>query len=133
MAATWTPLDSQSATSVQSATESAPVSANDGIDLRNVIAVTVWLDAGSGQTITSDAGQVDMYWYDNGSWGLAPVLPLQVPPHAAGQQRVSLGTFAWDNPRGKLAPILNGVTVSGSTATLDVLVSIDRSGRAKAA
>jgi hypothetical protein len=133
MGATWLPLDSISVQSVQAGTEARPTAAADGMPLAAVIAVTVWLDAGQGQTITSDAGQADWYVYDNGAWGLAALEPLAVPPHAAGERRVSLGTVPIGNQRGRLAPILNGVTLSGATATLDILVTIDRAGRAKAA
>lgn len=130
--ATWSLVDAISATSTQLGTENAPTLSSDGVPLDNILAVTVYLDAGSGQTITSDVGQADLYQFDNGAWALAPLAPLAVPPHAAGQRRVSLGTIAIENQRGRLAPILNGVLVSGANATLDILVTVDRLGRARA-
>lgn len=133
MAASWTRLDSISVTSVQAGTEAAPALADDGMPLANVMAVTVWLDAGLGQTITSDAGQADIYVFDNGGWGLAATAPMSVPPHSAGLQRVSLGTIVVENQRGRIAPILNGVTVSGASASVDVMATVDRRGVAKAA
>lgn len=133
MAATWTLLDAVSVTSTQIATESAPTLSTDGMPLNGVMALTVWLDAGAGQTITSDAGQADIYVFDNALWGLAPSIVLSVPPGSSGKRRVQLGTVSVDNQRGRVAPILNGVTVSGANATMDVLVTLDRRGIAKAA
>jgi len=133
MAATWSALNEISVTSTQSGTEGAPTDSADGIRLDGVMAITVWLDAGSGETITSEAGQADLYVYDNGAWGLAGTAPLLVPPHSAGVQRVSLGTIVIENQRGRLAAILNGVTVSGSTAQVDIMATVDRLGRARAA
>jgi len=122
MAASWT-YTGRSARSVQAATEAAPTLATDGLSLIGVRGVTVWVDAGVGQTITSDAGQIDMYVYDPASWGLAPNLVMPIPPGSTGQRRVQLGTIPVDNPRGRLAPISNGLQVSGSTVTLDILVT----------
>jgi hypothetical protein len=133
MAATWALLDSISVTSVQAATEAAPSLDTDGMPLQSVLAISVYLDAGAGQTITSDAGQADIYVFDNFLWGPAPALVLAVPPGSSGQRRVLLGTVSVDNQRGRVAPILNGVTVSGATANVDVLVTLDRRGIAKAA
>src|SRR5438128_264928 len=125
MAASWAPFDSVSVRSTQAATESAPTLDSDGLPLNGVMAITVWLDAGAGQTITSDAGQADIYVFDASLWGPAPALVLAVPPGSSGQRRVLLGTVSIDNQRGRVAPILNGVTVSGASATVDVLVTID--------
>lgn len=133
MAASWTLLDQFSVTSVQIATEAAPTLATEGLKLDGVRALTIWLDAGAGQTITSDAGQADIYVFDNLLWGVAPAIVLQVPPGSSGKRRVQLGTVGIDNQRGMLAPILNGVTVSGASAILDVLVTIDRHGISKVA
>lgn len=133
MAATWTLVDAVSVTSTQIASEAAPTLDADGMPLEGVMALTVWLDAGSGQTITSDAGQADIYIFDKSLWGLAPSIVLSVPPGSSGKRRVQLGTVAVDNQRGRVAPILNGVTVSGANATLDVLVTLDRRGVAKTA
>jgi hypothetical protein len=133
MAATWSLLDSVSVRSTQAATEAAPTLDTDGLPLNGVMAITVWLDAGAGQTISSDAGQADIYVFDPDLWGPAPALVLAVPPGSSGQRRVLLGTVSIDNQRGRVAPILNGVTVSGASATVDVLVTIDRRGIARAA
>lgn len=133
MAASWTQIDTISVRSTQAATESAPTLDADGMPLANVMAITVWLDAGAGQTITSDAGQADIYVFDVGLWGPAPTLVLAVPPGSSGQRRIPLGTVTIDNQRGRVAPILNGVTISGASATVDVLATVDRRGVAKAA
>lgn len=133
MSASWTLLDSISTRSVQIATEAAPTLDADGVTLESVMAISVYLDAGVGQTITSDAGQADIYVFDAGLWGPAPGLVLAVPPGSSGQRRVLLGTVSVDNQRGRVAPILNGVTVSGASAIVDVLVTLDRRGIARAA
>jgi hypothetical protein len=80
VAATWDKLDAVSVRSTQIATEAAPTLSDDGMPINGVRAVTFWLDAGVGQTLTSDAGQVDVYVYDADLWGVAPALVLQVPP-----------------------------------------------------
>lgn len=135
MAATWTLVNGGpfSTLSVQIGTESAPTLSTEGMNLDGVMALTVWLDAGSGQTITADVGQADIYVYDNAIWGLAPAIVLSVPPGSSGKRRIQLGTLTVDNQRGRLAPILNGVTVSGATATVEILVTLDRTGRSRAA
>lgn len=120
-------------TSVQIATEAAPTLSTEGVSIQDVIAITVWLDAGAGQTITSDAGQADIYVFDNSIWGSAPYLVLAVPPGSSGLRRVQLGTVMVDNRRGRVAPILNGVTVSGASAIVDVLVTSDRAGFSRVA
>src|SRR4051812_1920663 len=101
MAATWDKLDAVSVRSTQIATEAAPTLSDDGMPINGVRAVTFWLDAGAGQTLTSDAGQVDVYVFDADLWGVAPALVLQVPPGSSGQRRVQLGTVSIDNQRGR--------------------------------
>lgn len=134
MAASWTVLDpgTISVTSVQAPTEAAPTLASDGMSKEAVIAVTIILDAGAGQTILSDYGEILIYEYDNGQWADAPTMTVQIPPGSAGNQRVSIGTFPVENRRGRMAPICFGVEVSGASVSLDVLATIDRRGVAKA-
>lgn len=131
--AVWTLIGLRSVSSVQAGTEAAPVASTDGMLLDAVAALTVWLDAGQGQTITSDLGQADIYVYDNGAWGVAPFLVLQVPPNATGKQRVQLGTIPVENPRGRVAPLLNGVSFSGASAIVEVLASMPNPRGGKAA
>jgi hypothetical protein len=120
MAATWAPIPgcSRSVTSTQAKTEAAPTASTDGQDLTSIAALTFWLDAGEGQTITADAGQVDIYLRD-GEWGLSPGNKIQIPTGSAGQRRVQLATVLIDNPRGRLAVIANGIMASGATVTLE--------------
>jgi hypothetical protein len=104
---------------------------NEGISKESVIAVTIYLDAGPGQTFTADYGAVVFYEYDNGLWSEVPVLTMLLPPDSAGHQRISLGTIPVENRRGRMAPILFGVECSGPTVTLDIMATIDRSGLAR--
>ena len=132
MAASWTRLDSISVTSVQLPTESAPTLSSDGMPKEAVIAVTLILDAGPGQIILSEAGEIEIYEYDNGQWADAPTMRVLIPPGSAGKQRVSIGCFPVENRRGRMAPICTALEVTGATVILDVLATIDRSGVAKA-
>jgi hypothetical protein len=121
--ASWTVIASRSVRSVQAKTEDAPADARDGLNLDGVASVSFWLDAGEGETISADAGQFDVYAYDSGVWGLSPLLVLAVPPGAAGQRRVQLGTVLIDNPRGRLAPVANAIEASGATVILEALAT----------
>jgi hypothetical protein len=93
------------------------------MDLSSLAAVTFWLDAGEGETITADTGQVDIYVYDHDLWGAALLLTLAVPPGATGLRRVQLGTVPIDNQRGRIAPIANGLSASGATVIIEALVT----------
>jgi hypothetical protein len=130
VAATWTSLGVRSVRSQQAATEAGPAptdaSGGIGLSLTEVAGITFWLDAGEGQTISADVGQVDVYQHDGGLWGDAPLLVLPVPPGSATRRRVQLGTVRVENPRGRLAPIANGLSVSGSSVTIDALVTVHR-------
>jgi hypothetical protein len=134
MAAAWSPLAgaSRSVRSVQATTEAAPVSADDGLNLDVISAVTISLDAGPGETITGDVGQADVYRYDDAVaiWEIVPQLVFPVPPGASGKRRVSLGTILIDNPRGRLAVIANGMSVSGASLILDMQASKSLTGGA---
>jgi len=125
MPATWTSLGARSVRSTQAKTESAPSGATDGMSLADVYAISFWLDAGVGQTISGDVGQVDIYVLEDGGWGVAPNLVLAVPPGSSGNRRVQLGTVSIEARRGRLAPIANGVTASGATVVLDALATVD--------
>jgi hypothetical protein len=128
VAATWVRISDRSFKSVQATTESAPSGAADGLNLTNVHAITFWLEADSGQTL-SGAGDVDIYAYTSSTdWGLAPLLVFDVPATAASKRRVVLGTVAIDNPIGRLAMIANGVTVSSGGVTIYAMCSVDFQG-----
>lgn len=130
--ATWTPLDARSVRSVQSLTETppAPTDANEdiGMVLDSLGAITFWLDAGAGETITADSGQVDIYTHDAALWGYAPALTLVVPMGSSGKRRVQLGTVPILNPRGRLAFFTNGLSASNTVVAIDALAT-DRGGR----
>lgn len=120
MAATWVRVGAnRSVVSVQATTEAAPTVSTDGIALDGIGAISIWLEADPGQTL-SGTGQLDVYVYDAmvGAWALAPLIPFGVPSGAAGKQRVVLGSVVIDNPRGRIAPIANGVGVSAGGLTL---------------
>ena len=123
MAATWTLLGKRSIKSTQAATEAAPSLPAEGMDLTGVGAVTFRLEADVGQTINADVGQVDIYTYDEGGWAEAPGISIQVPAGSSGARRVTLHTAIIDNPRGRLAPIANGVSVSAGGVTIYALAT----------
>ena len=133
MAATWASIGPRSVSSIQATTEAAPSVATDGMLLEAVAAVTVWLEADAGQTISADVGQVDVYQHDIGAWGAAPALVLQVPPGSSGHRRVQLGTVRIDNPRGRLACIANGVSVSSGGVTVYIVATSPLLGGGQAA
>jgi hypothetical protein len=91
--------------------------------LAGVAGITFWLDAGEGELITGETGQIDIYIYDNDVWGVALLLTLGVPPGATGLRRVQLGTVQIDNPRGRMAPIANGISASGATIIIEALAT----------
>lgn len=132
MAATWTDLGERSVRSVQGLTETPPgptdPSAGVGMVLDSIGAITFWLDAGAGETITADSGRVDIYTHDADLWGYAPALTLFVPAGSAGQRRVQLGTIPILNPRGRVAFFTNGVVASNAVVAIDALAT-DRGGR----
>jgi hypothetical protein len=130
--ATWTPLENRSVRSIQGLTETppAPTDTNEGVGmvLDSLGAITFWLDAGDGETITADTGTVDIYTHDAGLWGYAPALTLWVPAGSSGKRRVQLGTVPVLNPRGRLAFYTNGVSASNAAVAIDALAT-DRGGR----
>jgi hypothetical protein len=132
MAATWTQLNARSVRSVQALTETPPAptdaSAGVGMVLDSLGAITFWLDAGAGETITADQGVVDIYTHDADLWGYAPALTLVVPMGSSGKRRIQLGTVPVLNPRGRLAFFANGISASNTVVAIDALAT-DRGGR----
>jgi hypothetical protein len=99
---------------------------NEGAQLEGCDAVTIWIATEPGQSFSGENGQVDIWQYDVGEWGVAPALSLLVPPGSTGKSRVQLGTMLIDNPRGRLAPICNGIQVTAGNVLVDVLFSYAR-------
>ena len=123
MAATWEAIGSRSVKSAQAATEAAPTDEADGMSLVGVAAITFRLEADEGQTIGADTGQVDVYLYDAGAWAESPAITIQVPAGSLGARRINLATVVIDNARGRLAPIANGINVTGGGVTLYALAT----------
>ena len=125
-------MGERSVRSVQALTEAPPgvldAAAGVGMVLDSIGAITFWLDAGLGETITGDTGQVDIYTHDADLWGYAPALTLFVPTGSSGKRRVQLGTIPILNPRGRVAFFTNGLSASGSLVAIDALAT-DRGGR----
>ena len=128
MAAVWTGIGERSVRGVMAATEVAPSGDADGMSLDGVAAISVWLEADLGETISADSGQVDIYVRDLNVWGIAPAVPLPIPPGSSGQRRVLLGSLTVTNPRGRLAAVCNGVVLSGGGATVELTATMVRHG-----
>lgn len=132
MAATWEEMGVRSVRSIQALTEAPPgptdASAGVGMVLDSLGAITFWLDAGAGETITGDVGSVDIYTHDADLWGYAPALTLFVPAGSSGKRRIQLGTVPILNPRGRLAFFANAISASNAVVAIDALAT-DRGGR----
>jgi hypothetical protein len=125
--ATWDLIDgcTRSVRSYQETTESPPT-VDDGVNISGCDAMTIWLMTETGETISAETGQVDIYQYDPDQWGYVPALAVAVPPGSTGRNRVQMGTFLIDNPRGRIAPLCNGISVTGGKVYLDILFSYSR-------
>lgn len=98
-------------------TRAAPTLVTEGMELRDIVAIRVAIDAGSGQTL-SGAGSLLCYLWDNDDarWKRCPDLDLSVTSSGIrdmvfGEQDVPVGS-------GRILFATSGVTVSaGTTAT----------------
>ena len=123
--ATWESVAERSVASQQAGTETPPAAdaAREGIDLTGIASITFWVDAGAGETITADTGQLDLYQHDGGLWGCVPASVQPIPPGASGNRRVQIGTVVISNPRGWLAAFANGISVSGASLSVEMRVT----------
>lgn len=112
----------RSVISTQALTESAPSAASEGLTFVDVGGWDIWVIAEAAQTL-SGAGSLTGYRYDDlaGGWGICPDLTIAIPATVAGNRRACVATnWTVANPRGNIAHIANGITVSGGT-TVQVL------------
>ncbi len=96
-------------------TRAAPTLATEGQALKDFTALTVVLEAESGQTL-SGAGSLHAYFYDIdvGAWVRMPDLDLLVT--ASGVRRVAYSAFQVIGPRNsRIMFACNAVTASGGT------------------
>jgi hypothetical protein len=126
-AATWTLTGARSAKAVcASGTCDAPTLATEGANLDAVSAVSVLVCADSGQTITGGSG-VSLYFYDAtpalwGKKGTALTVPTGSRCAFAEGDSPGLG-IPVIAPRGRLAAIPIGITVSSGGVTVFVLAT----------
>jgi len=118
--ATWNRLSGRSTYSTQTATDSAPTSSEDGLNLADLNGFALTLAADSGQTLTGVGGALQAYFYDDsvGFWARAPELDLNVQTGSVGTRACTFTGFQVSHPRGRLAHICNGISVSGGNLTV---------------
>jgi hypothetical protein len=117
--ASWTKLGIRSVKAAgMSATEAAPVDPSDGMDISGVRSFSLTLECDLGQSFSTAAGQLDVWWWDPivGAWSLVPESYKPIPPEAVGRRRFTM-VLDVINARGQLALIPNGLSLSGGTLT----------------
>lgn len=119
MAVTWTKIGERSVKATgMVTTEAAPTLATDGMDVAGMGSFSLTLECDVGQTFSSAAGQLDVYWFDPliATWSYVGNAFQQIPPEAAGKRRFTL-VLDVQNARGRIALIPNGVVVSAGGLT----------------
>jgi hypothetical protein len=119
MAASWAhPGPTEWLVTGLSATDSAPSSPDDGMDVRGLKSFALTLECDAGQSFATSAGQLDLWWFDPfvGAWSYVAETQRQIPPESVGKRRI---TFVFDvlNRRGKLAYVPNGLSLSAGGIT----------------
>ena len=117
-AATWTLTGSTSVKAVAgSGTADAPTLATQGMNLANVGGFSVVASADSGQTL-SGAGSLQAYLYDDNvaRWARCPDLDLTCG--TASVRDLAFPGFSVLSPRGRIAYVPSGVTVSSGGVTI---------------
>jgi hypothetical protein len=135
MAITWSSTGSRSAKAVcTTGTESPPADGltpaeGVGATISDAMGYHVVVEADSGQTL-SGAGALRAYVWNpfSGVWGRAPALDLATT--TASVRGLALGNLAIFAPRGRIAFVPNGVTLSSGSLTIYINVSFDKDGRA---
>jgi hypothetical protein len=119
--AVWTKLTGRSVSGVQSATDTPPVhGAGGGLNLNDVAGFSVTFECDSGQTFSAASGSFQA-WFDDpllSGVSYTPELDLVLPASAIGQRRITFAGFTVATPRGFLAHIANGITVTGGGLTV---------------
>lgn len=92
--------------------------------LQSVAGFTVTLEADSGQTL-SGAGTLAAYtWQDTiAGWARLSDVDITVPAAVAGNRRYGSVSFQVQAPRGRIAFITSGITVSGGSLTVYMIAS----------
>lgn len=119
--ATWAAIvvGKRSVISTQSTNDSAPTLSSEGMSLQSVAGFTVTLEADAGQTL-SGAGTLACYtWEDTvAGWSRLPDTDITIPASVASNRRYGKVSFQVQCPRGRVAFITSGVTVSAGNLTL---------------
>ena len=121
--ASWAPLRAdgtgRSVISVQTTSDSPPSASTDGMSLKSVAGFSVTLEADSGQTL-SGAGSLTCWTFHSAinGWARLPDADITIPAACAGNRRYGSVSFQVIAPRGQIAFIANGVTVSAGGCTL---------------
>lgn len=126
MAAVWTAISGRSTKGVMAATDTAPTGAEDGLNLSDVAGFSIHVELEAGQTITAAAGGLKAYLFDPivGFWSRTPELDVSFASSDVGERRVSRTGYTVSSPRGRLAHIASGMTVSGGGVTVYYSCSI---------
>lgn len=124
--ATWASLTGigRSVKSVQTTSDSAPSAGTDGMSLQSVAGFKVTLEADSGQTL-SGAGTLTCFTWDDliAGWARYSDGDITVPAAVASNRRYGAVPFQVLAPRGRIAFITSGITVSGGSLTIYMIAS----------
>lgn len=123
MATTWTKVSgsNRSTVSTQTTTESAPTSAIEGFDLNGVGGFTIHVACDSGQTFSgavTEAFRACRYSVITGLWGRSSEHDLDITTDHTGNRVIVFDAWTVSNPRGRIAHVANGVTVTGGGLTI---------------
>jgi hypothetical protein len=116
----WAPdaFQKRDAVEVQALTRAAPTLSTEGIDGMRMIAFTVVLVPVTvpGTTTFSGGGTIDLYFRDTtAGWYLADPLAYSWSLAGCAGKTSCSKTFEMLQPRGRILPAANGVTVSAGT------------------
>jgi hypothetical protein len=130
--ATWIDKGNRSRQSVQAATESAPTTMEEGVNLDSVSGFTVHFSCDSGQTFSSTAGGFSAYVWNEFAlaWSRTPELDIAVPTNAVGLRRFSSTGWNVASPRARVAHVASGIGISGGSVTVDYTCSLLRGDQA---